>query len=137
MMFLVPFDLLGNKLFRYSFAGAYELTGLLGVVILSFGIPFVQSLHGHLEIDFVERRLPKPVREGLAVFVALLGSVLFAVISWQMFGYGYTLQTRGVVSAMESIPLAIFAYGAAAGSVLAFWLYLLSLIRALQGGKGK
>ncbi len=125
MSLITVVDVAGAKLFRAPLTWSYDVTGLLGLVVLVFALAYTQMHRGHIEIEFLTIRLPIRAQKILLCFVALLEAALFAVMAWQMTDYAMTLQRTGRVTSMGQIPLAPFTYGAAF-CFLAIFLVLLS-----------
>lgn len=130
-------DWIGQNLFRWTWAGGYEITGLLGLVTISFAIALTQVLQGHVAVDFFVKRFTKRAQAVIAGIVSLFGLVLFALATWQMYDYGLILQATGRITPMEKIPLAPFAYAAAACALLMFFVLLVALLRSVKGVVGK
>lgn len=139
MMLLSVVDLFAHKVFptSWTFAGALEICGLLGLIIVGFSIPFTQILHGHTEIDFVTNKLPRRVQVVIASIVTFFGLVLFIFIAWQIFDFGLIAQAGGRVTSLEKIPISPFIYATAVCTLLMCLLLLLALVKLLKGSNGK
>ncbi len=124
MLALTLLDVIGAKLFRWPVPGSFEITELLGLVIIAFALPYTQVLRGHIEVEFFEERLPERVRRIVATFISLFGVVLFAVLTWQMFDFALTIQLAGRTTATMYIPFFPFTYAAA----LCFFMVCLLLV---------
>ena len=70
-------------------------------------------LNGHIKVEFVVMRLTPRAQSIIAALVLLLGTLLFAVLSWRSFSFGRTLQVSGEVSMTQGIPFYIFVYALA------------------------
>ncbi len=62
------------------------------------GLPYVQRLRGHVNVDLVPLSLPKPVRKVLAIFTLSLSSVIVAVMLWYGYDYWHFAWARGWTS---------------------------------------
>ena len=105
-------DVVGAKLFRWPLPGAFEITSILGLVVIVFALPDTQMLRGHIEIDIFAGLLPKRAQSILGCFMFLLGIILFVLITWQMFDFGQGLRMDHRVTETWEIPLYPFAFGA-------------------------
>jgi TRAP-type C4-dicarboxylate transport system permease small subunit len=89
-----------------------------------------------VEVEFFVPLLPKTLQSIIDSFVCLCCLLLFAVISWRLFAYGYSMQTGNEVSPTIRIPLFGFAYGAAASCIPVCLVYLhrfiLSILRIVK-----
>ncbi|MFC1905323.1 TRAP transporter small permease [Chloroflexota bacterium] len=134
MILITVVDLIGLKLFRWKFAGAIEISGLLGLIIIGFAISFTQVLRGHTVVDVLISRLSKRYQVVLASIVSLFGLIIFTLMAWQMYSFGGDLQLAGRITPLEQIPLSPFAYAMAVCCLVMSFVLLLALVRALKGG---
>lgn len=111
MLALIAIDIVGAKLFKWPLPGGIDIVGLLGVVAIGFAIARTQVIHGHIEVEFFEERIPEKARNAIEIVIYSLGMLLFALLSWKSCEYGYTLQSKGEVSMTQGIPLYPFVYG--------------------------
>ena len=58
---------------------------MVGATIL--GLPYVQRLRGHVNVDLLPMMLPRPLRMALAILTAVASIVVIALMAW----YGYDL----------------------------------------------
>jgi TRAP-type C4-dicarboxylate transport system permease small subunit len=112
MVITTIIDVAGAKLFRWPLPGAFEITSILGLVVIVFALPYTQMLRGHIEIDIFTGLLPKRAQSILGCFMFLLGIILFVLITWQMFDFGQGLRMDHRVTETWEIPMYPFAYGA-------------------------
>jgi TRAP-type C4-dicarboxylate transport system permease small subunit len=106
-------DIIGVKIFNSPIPGSIEIVALLGVVITAFGMAYTQSQHANIQVEFFVQHLPKRIQAGVLAFSLLLSIILFALLSWQSFKYGYSLQQSGEVSMTARIPTYPFVYAMA------------------------
>ena len=131
MSLLTAADVIAAKVFHVPIVWAYEVTGLLGLIIVFFAVAYTQKVRGHIEIEFVSMRLPVPVQKISAAIVALLGMAVFAFMSWQMFDFALSLQAAGRITPIQRIPLSPFAYASTFCFVVVFLVLLLQFFQAL------
>ena len=131
MSLITVIDVISAKLFNAPLIWSFEVTALLGLVVLVFALAFTQVNRGHIEIEFVTMRLPVRAQTVIGAVVALVGMAVFAVITWQMFDYALVLQKAGRVTHMQEIPLFPFAYGATFCFLMVFLVLLLQFFKAV------
>ena len=131
MSLLTAIDVIAAKIFHAPIVWAYEVTGLLGLVIVFFAVAYTQKIRGHIEIEFVSMRLPVSVQKISAAIAALLGMAVFAFMSWQMFDFALSLQAAGRITPIQKIPLSPFAFASTFCFVAVFLVLLLQFCQAL------
>ena len=119
-------DILLRILFRKSVPGGYELLEYTMVLVITFGLGYTQIKRGHTEVTSLINLFPKKVRAIFNRLATLLGSVTFALISWETFLKGGLDMKAGETSAVLFIPKYPFVYCATVGFAL------LAIIFALQ-----
>jgi TRAP-type C4-dicarboxylate transport system permease small subunit len=133
MLLMAAVDLVGIKVFKWNFAGAFEAIGLLGLILVAFAIPHTHVQKGHIAIDILTNMLPKRAQALFDVFITLLILALFAPMTWQMFIYGLRLQEQGAVSATQRLPLEPLAYASAACFLLMCLVLIVQAVSAFRG----
>ena len=91
--------------------GTYELVGFIGAVAVSFAMAHTSVEKGHVSVSLVVRLLPSKLQALIETLTTLCGMLLFAILSWQSFTWGYELQARGDVSLTLEVPFFPFVYG--------------------------
>ena len=124
MMFLTCADVIGAKIFKSPVPGALDIVMISQLLAVSFTIGASLLVGRHVAVEFFIPILPKTIQIISDSFINLLCLLLFIVICWQLFVYGYDLQTGNEVSSTLRIPLYGFAYGAAAGCIPVCLIYL-------------
>ena len=102
--------------------GTYEFTGFLASLTITFALAHCASKKGHIAITIIADRLPLRVQAILDSFVAILGTALYAVISWQSVKYAIHMIKIGEVSPATATPFYPFIFA------VAFGLLMLALI---------
>jgi TRAP-type C4-dicarboxylate transport system permease small subunit len=100
------------------------------------GLPYVQKMRGHVNVDLIPNMLPRPLRRLLAAFVLLVSMAVIGVMGWHGWELFHIAWVRGWTS--ESVwgaPLWVPFLAMPLG----FGLFLLQLIAdlfdALAGGE--
>lgn len=105
--------------------GTYEFTGFLASITITFALAHCASENGHIAITIFADRLPPRIQAILDTFVAILGTSLYAVISWQCVKYAINLYQIGEVSPATATPFYPFIFAVAFG-LLIFAVILLN-----------
>jgi len=131
MLALIAIDIVGAKLFKWPLPGGVDIVGLLGVIAIGFAIARTQVVHGHIEVEFFEKRIPAKTRNSIDIVIYFLGMLLFALLSWKSCEYGYTLQSKGEVSMTQGMPLYPFVYGLVFCYLTVFLVLLVQCLRII------
>jgi C4-dicarboxylate transporter DctQ subunit len=111
LMFLANLvDVIGAKLFLWPIPGATEVISFSQIVAIAPAIAFTLLLDRHIRVEFIIMRLPRRIRETISGFSSFLGLVTFALILWQSYLYGQSLQKAGEIGSTSHIPFYPFAY---------------------------
>jgi TRAP-type C4-dicarboxylate transport system permease small subunit len=111
LMFLANLiDVIGAKLFLWPIPGATEVISFSQIVAITPAIAFTLLLDRHIRVEFIVMRLPRRIRETISGFSSFLGLVTFALILWQSYLYGQSLQQAGEIGSTSHIPFYPFAY---------------------------
>ena len=105
--------------------GTYEFTGFLASLTITFALAHCASKKGHIAITIFADRLPPRVQAILDSVVAILGTALYATISWQCVRYAINLYEIGEVSPATATPFYPFIFAVAFGLIM-FALILLN-----------
>ena len=124
-------DVVGAKVFRAPIFGALDFVTLAQLIAVSFAVAIALIMGKHVQVEFFVMLLPKRFQSGIDCIINFLGQVLFIVIVWQLFDYGYGMQTGGEESMTARLPLAPFAYAAAVGLIPVCLIYLQKLLTSI------
>jgi TRAP-type C4-dicarboxylate transport system permease small subunit len=126
MLALITSDIIGNKVFKSPVPGAIEFVGFFGVIVIACAIAHTQVMNGHIEVEFLVRRLSKKAQNIVTCIVSILGIALFIVLAWRSVDYGIKLQASGEVSMTQEIPFYPFVH------IIAFCCIWVSLVLIVQ-----
>ena len=112
MMVLTVTDVV-LRMFKRPITGTYEIVGLLGAIVIGFGIPITSWIRGHIFVDFLTQRFPQGRRNVVNIFTRLLGIGLFFIAGWNLIIVGIDLYHTGEVSLTRQLPFYPIAYGLA------------------------
>lgn len=113
IMLVTFFDVIGSKLFRLPIFGAFDIVMLAQIVATAFAAGATLVAGKHVRVELFLLHFPESFRKAVLCFGHILCFGLFAVISWNLFRYGYSLQETGEISPTANIALYPFAYGIA------------------------
>jgi len=131
MLLLVVADIVAAKSLRWPIPGGIEMVSFLGVVVVAFSIAETQVLRGHIEVAFLAARLPRAAWKAIGSTIHAFGMVLFAMLAWESYRFGHTLQVSGEVSMTQEIPFYPFVYGMAFCCITVFLVLLVQLLKAV------
>ena len=131
MVVLTCVDVVGAKVFRSPVFGSLDVMMLAQLIAISFGASMALILGRHVRVEFFIMLLPKRLRSVVSCFVNFLGLVLFLLIVWRLFAFGYHFQIGGEESATARIPLFPFVYAAAVACIPICLVYTQQFISSL------
>ncbi len=131
MLALIVANIIAANAFKWPIPGGIEMVGFLGVIVIAFSIAQTQVLRGHIEVELLTTRLPKPAQKVIASIVYFFGMALFAMLAWKSYDFGHILQVSGEVSMTQGIPFYPFVYGIAFCSISVFLVLLAQLLKAV------
>ena len=124
-----------NVLFRavwQPILGTYEYTGFLAALTISLALAHCAANKGHIAITLFADRLPPRVQAILDSFVAILGTALYGVISWQCVKYSIHMYHSGEVSPATATPFYPFIIVVAFGLLMLALVLLSDLFKSIQ-----
>ena len=131
MMLITCVDVVGAKVFKTPVPGALDIVMIAQLLAVAFAVAASLLLGRHVEVEFFVPLLPRTLQAVIDGLVNLMCLLLFAVIAWRLFSYGYSMQASNEVSPTIRIPMYGFAYGAAVSCVPVCLVYLHRLISSL------
>jgi len=87
---------------------AWQTETVIYLVIAAtlIGLPFVQKVRGHVNVDLIPLLLPQKVRYYLAAFTLLASALVIAVMCWYGYEYWHIALTKNWVSdTVTEVPL--------------------------------
>lgn len=124
-----------NVLFRAFWEpilGTYEYTGFLAALTISLALAHCAARKGHIAITLFVDPLPPRVQAVLEALVAVLGTALYAVISWQCVRYAINLSKIGEVSPATATPFYPFILVISFGLLIFALVLLKDLFKSIQ-----
>lgn len=129
-------DVLGAKLFNLPVPGSTEIVRLIQIMTLSAVIAATYRGRGHVSVDMFITRFPKQWQSIAGAVTSSLGLMLFVLLAWQGFAYGYSLQEAGEVTGTVELPFAPFVYVFAFFMIPVAMMMLCDLVRCCKEATG-
>jgi TRAP-type C4-dicarboxylate transport system permease small subunit len=123
MMMLTVADVILRS-FGSAILGTYELVAVAGAIVVGFSVPQTSWDRGHVYVDFLIENRSTAVRNAFNIGTRIVGTILFAFLSYRLMIKGIHLQKTGEVSLTLHIPY----YPAAMGLALCFFVECFTLI---------
>ena len=108
--------------------GAVEIVSLLAVLVLACAMPMTHVEKGHVGVGLVVNRLSSRRQALIDSITGFLGTVLFAIISWQMFLYAGSMKASGEVSMSMELPTYVLIYAVAVAFAVLALVILVEMI---------
>jgi TRAP-type C4-dicarboxylate transport system permease small subunit len=109
----------------------YEITGLALAVIIFFSLGMTQIKKEHIEIDFLTNKLPEKIQFVIYAVSSFILFILLLLTTWKLFEYGNRIFIGNETSGDLGIPLYIFVFTAAIGSLCFMLTFLLDFLKSL------
>jgi TRAP-type C4-dicarboxylate transport system permease small subunit len=120
------------RIFHAPFRGTYETVSFLGAIGVAFALASTQRSKGHIVVDILSARYPRPVRRLIDALSAAISAVFFGIVAWQVLAWGERIMASGEVSETLKIVYHPFVFGVAAGFGLLTLTCLLDIPRAFR-----
>jgi TRAP-type C4-dicarboxylate transport system permease small subunit len=125
------------RIFHAPYRGTYEIVSFLGAIGVAFALASTQRKKGHIVVDILSSRYPRPVKRLVDVLSATISSVFFGIVAWQVWIWGARIMASGEVSETLKTVYHPFVFGVAAGFGLLTLTCLLDIPRALRKDEGE
>ena len=116
LMLLTAMDVTLRYIFIRPITGAFDITGFMMAILVSFGLAYCAVKKGHVRVDFVVVRFPQRVQAIIDSITGLLGFGLFSLITWQAAAHMKELWESGLTSSVLLTPVFPYAGLVALGS---------------------
>jgi TRAP-type C4-dicarboxylate transport system permease small subunit len=120
------------RIFHAPFRGTYEIVSFMGAIGVAFALASTQRGKGHIVVDILSSRYPRPVRRLADALSAAIGALFFGIVAWQVFVWGARIMATGEVSETLKVVYHPFIFGVAAGFGLLTLTCILDIPRAFR-----
>lgn len=128
---------ISRYVFNYTILGVYDVTGLIAVLVVAFGLTQTQIARGHISINYFTLKLGQRARAIVASVTWFISFGLFVVITWRLFAQAYNMQRVSDTTMTVLIPISPFAYALAVASALLCLVLLIDFTRSLAEARRK
>jgi len=135
MLLFTIVDVVGSAVFNIPLRGATELVGYVQIIAIGGAMAIGFYANRHISVDFLAMYLPKPAKNILNKFVAVVCFTFFVILAWESFKYGLALQNSGELSSTAHLPLYPFAFFIAVASVVSSLYFVGQLLPAKNPGE--
>ncbi len=90
MMLLTTTDVVLRYVFNSPIQDSFQLSQFMMVGIVFLGIPYMQSIRGHVTVEFLTSRLSPRARSILTIFGLLIGLFIYAIVTWKSGSYAWS-----------------------------------------------
>jgi TRAP-type C4-dicarboxylate transport system permease small subunit len=120
------------RIFQVPFRGTYEIVSFMGALGVAFALASTQRGKGHIVVDILSARYPRPVKCLIDALSAAISALFFGIVAWQVLVWGTRLMAAGEVSETLKIIYHPYVFGVAAGFGLLTLTCLLDIPRAFR-----
>jgi TRAP-type C4-dicarboxylate transport system permease small subunit len=128
ILFLTVADVI-MRMFNRPITGIYDLTMLLGGIVVGFSVPHSTWKKAHIYMDFLIDKGSPGVKKILTTITTCCGIFLFLMLGWELILFGIRLHQVGEVSGDLHLPIYPFTLGIG----VSFLLNTLVLLDQLVG----
>jgi len=137
MMLLTVSDILGRRIFNQPVYGAYELSGLMMVIVTFFTIAHCQFLRGHIRIELIVSRFRQRTQDVIDSIMYVFFLAMICLLTWRLYLYAVEEWNSGCTSSLLDIPVFPFIIVSALGCTLLGLVVLMHLLLYLAGALKK
>ncbi|WP_237213627.1 TRAP transporter small permease subunit [Falsiroseomonas oryziterrae] len=136
--FFIAFEVLARAFLRVSTGSTVEISGYMLAFGLSWGLAHALAQRGHVRIDMLVNRLPRPARVPLHLLSLTLLGVFVGFLArgaWELVDESLLFEATDI-SALRiplAIPQGLFAFGLLVFLVLIVLMLVENLLLALSG----
>ncbi len=132
MMLLTVTDVI-LRFFRMPIIGAYELVAFGGGIVIGLSLPLTSYKKGHILVDDFLKGFSATTRKYIHFATRLLGLVLFAILSWNMFAMGMDMIRSGEVSPTLEMPFYPVVFGIGVACIVQCLVFLVQIHKVFGG----
>lgn len=94
------------RIFGTGITGAYDIVRIMGIIAISFSLPYVTAIKGHIAIEFFYHRFSRTGRIILDSSFRTISVLVFLLLAWRNILYGLLLLNSNQV--MQTLPIPVF-----------------------------
>jgi TRAP-type C4-dicarboxylate transport system permease small subunit len=123
IMAMTTVDVVLRKLSNYFILGSVEITEMLMVVVMAFGIPALYATGGHVKVDMFVNMIPGRIKYFFMSFILLAESIICGLMIWGTYEKAKSFMARRITTGVLHIPQLPFALCLCLGIAL-FWVLI-------------
>ena len=135
LMLLTFVDVVGRDLFNSALPFAVELTELGMGLLIFLGLALTTLERGHISVDLISTSVPEIGRTLMAFLAAILGTVFFALVAWQLFVRASSFMRDGLATQVLFLPVYPVAFIMALCAVFVTLICIYQIVRPGRGGE--
>ena len=124
MALLTCMDVVG-RFFRHPIFGSVEIVGFMATLAVAMALPYTDMIKAHVGVEILVRRFSERTQTIIDICTRILSMSLFALVTWRMMAYAYTMQESGEVSVILGFPEYTIIYLTS----FCFLIFTLNIIR--------
>ena len=97
--------------FKHPIIGTFEIVGMVGAIVIGFGIPLTSWVRGLVYVDFFVNKLPAWGKNFTNILTRAICIIIFVVIGYNLCSYATDLLVSGEVTPTRQIPFYPVVYG--------------------------
>lgn len=120
------------RYFGRPIRGSIEIVGILAVLTTVFALPYTHKMKAHIGVEMFVQMLSPKTQVVIDLCTSILSFLLFAIVTWRMMIYAYTIQKSGEVTMNLNLPEYYIIYIAACCFLVFSLLILLEIIQLIK-----
>ncbi len=132
ILLLTVADVILRGILNRPITGIYDLTVLLGGVVVGLAIPLTTWKKAHVYMDFLIDRSSPGLKKILTIITTCCGIFLFFMLGWDLILFGIRLYKVGEVSGTIHLPIYPFTLGIGVSFLLTTLVLLHQLVAVFQ-----
>jgi TRAP-type transport system small permease protein len=133
VMLLTVADVIGRRLFNNPVTGTYELSALMLVITIAFGLAKVELKKNHVTIDLVVERFRLSLQKIIGSIFYVICFIFCCILTWRLYIYAMAVWKSGLSSGTVGVPVFYFCFVATLGFALFSLVILLNFLLFLSG----
>ena len=109
-MLMVVVNVILRKIFGRPILGAYEFTGFLSVIIISFGLAYCLLVNAHIAVDFIVEKFSSKTQGFIDTITGIFVFLFMSVFTWKVLDFATKILRSKQLSPTTQFPFFIFIY---------------------------
>lgn len=133
MMTLTGVDVIARYIFNRPVSGAFELTEIFLALIVFLALPASVLGEDHIKVELLPEFRSAIAERGVQLFACLVGTLVFGILTRELFVHSEKLQRYGQVTNSLEIPVYLIGMVATACSLVCFFISIYKCTQAARG----